>query len=153
MEKTPNSGENHTAAQAGRRANQPSFASSEPTTIPVIEEKVQVDKQLVEKGSVRVTKLVREQEVPVNIPLVQEEHDIQRVTVNEYVETPPPPIRYDGDTMIVPVVQEVLVVEKRLLVVEELHITKKKVETQNTLHVNLKKEEIHIERISPDQAQ
>jgi len=116
-------------------------------TIPVIEEKVQIDKKTVETGTIRITKVISEQEVPVNIPLVQEEHDIERVPVNEYVDSPPPPIRYDGDTMIIPIVQEVMVVEKRLMVVEELRISKKQVHTNNVEHVNLRKEEINIERI------
>ncbi len=121
-------------------------------TIPVIEERVHLDKQVVEKGSVRIIKVVNEQEVPVNIPLIQEEHDIQRVPVNQYVDTPPPPIRYEGDTMIIPIVQEVMVVEKRLMVVEELHITKNRVQTHDVQQVNLRKEEIRVERISADQS-
>ncbi|KAA3437219.1 DUF2382 domain-containing protein [Rufibacter hautae] len=120
-------------------------------TIPVIEERVHLDKQVVEKGSVRIIKVVNEQEVPVNIPLIQEEHDIQRVPVNQYVDTPPPPIRYEGDTMIIPIVQEVMVVEKRLMVVEELHITKNRVQTNDVQHVSLRREEIRVERLSADQ--
>ena len=120
-------------------------------TIPVIEERVHLDKRVVEKGSVRITKVINEQEVPINIPLIQEEHDIQRVPVNQYVDSPPPPIRYEGDTMIIPIVQEVMVVEKRLMVVEELHITKNKVQTHDVQQVSLRKEEIRIERIPSDQ--
>jgi uncharacterized protein (TIGR02271 family) len=120
-------------------------------TIPVMEEQVQVDKKVVESGRVRITKVVSEQEVPVDIPLIQEEHDIQRVPVNEYVETAPPPIRYEGDTMIIPVVREVLVIQKRLLVVEELHITKTQVQKQDTQHITLRKEEVIVEHLTPDQ--
>ncbi|RNI22081.1 DUF2382 domain-containing protein [Rufibacter latericius] len=116
-------------------------------TIPVIEERVHLDTQVVEKGSVRITKMISEQEVPVNIPLIQEEHDIQRVPINEYVDTPPAPIRYEGDTMIIPIVQEVMVVQKRLMVVEELHITKNRVQTHDVQQVSLRKEEIRVERI------
>ncbi|WP_207431515.1 YsnF/AvaK domain-containing protein [Sabulibacter ruber] len=129
----------------------PNSRRGQPLTIPVIEERVHLDKQVVEKGTVRIVKTVNEQEIPVNIPLLQEEHDIQRVPVNEYVDTPPPPIRYEGDTMIIPILQEVMVVQKRLMVVEELHITKHRVQTQETQHVNLRREEIRVERISPDE--
>jgi uncharacterized protein (TIGR02271 family) len=119
--------------------------------IPVIEEQVHVDKKVVESGRVRITKVVSEQEVPVSIPLIEEEHDIQRVPVNEYVETAPPPIRYEGDTMIIPVVREVLVIQKRLLVVEELHITKTQVQKQDTQHITLRKEEVMVQHLAPDQ--
>ncbi|ALJ01497.1 hypothetical protein DC20_15450 [Rufibacter tibetensis] len=120
-------------------------------TIPVIEERVHLDKRVVETGSVRITKVITEQEVPLNIPLIQEEHDIQHVPVNQYVDSPPPPIRYEGDTMIIPIVQEVMVVEKRLMVIEELHITKNKVQTNDVQQISLRKEEIRIERIPSDQ--
>lgn len=124
--------------------------ATEDKTIPVIEERMHLGKEVVEKGNVRIRKVVTEQEVPVNIPLLQEGHDIQRIPVNQYVETPPPPIRYEGDTMIIPILQEVMVIEKRLLVVEELHITKHLVHTQNIQHVHLRKEEIRIERTTPN---
>ena len=126
--------------------------ASKKMTIPVIEEQVQIDKKVVESGSVRITNVVSEQEVPVDIPLIQEEHDIQRIPVNQYVETLPPPVRYEGDTMIIPVVREVLVVEKRLLLVEELHVTKSQVQKQETQYITLRKEEVIVERLAPDQA-
>ena len=126
--------------------------ASKKMTIPVIEEQVQIDKKVVESGSVRITKVVSEQEVPVDIPLIQEEHDIQRIPINQYVETLPPPIRYEGDTMIIPVVREVLVVEKRLLLVEELHVTKSQVQKQETQYITLRKEEVIVERLAPNQA-
>jgi stress response protein YsnF len=37
-----------------------------------------------------------------------------------------PDVRWEGDTFIVPVVEEVLVVEKRLVLKEELHIRPEK---------------------------
>jgi uncharacterized protein (TIGR02271 family) len=115
-------------------------------TIPVIEEQVQVAKKVVESGTVRITKVVTEQEVPVDIPLMEEQHDIRRIPVNQYVETLPPPMRYDGETMIIPVVREVLVVEKRLLLVEEVHITKTQVAKNETQHITLRKEEVQVTR-------
>jgi stress response protein YsnF len=54
--------------------------------------------------------------------------------------------------MIIPVVREVLVVEKRLLLVEELHVTKTQVQKQETQHITLRKEEVIVERLAPNQA-
>ncbi|EJF10623.1 hypothetical protein O71_07896 [Pontibacter sp. BAB1700] len=48
--------------------------------------------------------------------------------------------------MIIPVLKEVLVVEKRLLVVEEIHVTKRRTEEHDTQHVELRREEIRVER-------
>ena len=119
----------------------------ERTIIPVVEEQVQVGKKTVETGRVRISKEVHEEEVTVDLPTVYEEADVQRVPVNQYVETAPPPIRYEGDKMIIPITKEVLVVEKRILVVEELHVTKRLTETHETQQVTLRKEEINVNRV------
>ncbi|MGV3586490.1 MAG: YsnF/AvaK domain-containing protein [Adhaeribacter sp.] len=124
--------EKKTAAQAGS-----SFV------IPVVEEQAQIGKQVVESGRLRITKSVQEQEELVNLALTHEEHHVERVPVNEYVDTPPPPVRYEGETMIIPVLREV--VQVRLLVVEELRITKKQVQTQVNQPVTLLKEEVNVE--------
>jgi uncharacterized protein (TIGR02271 family) len=116
------------------------------TTIPVLEEQVHIDKKTVETGRLRISKDVHEEEVTVDLPTLYEEADVERVEINQYVDTPPPPIRYEGDKMIIPVVREVLVVEKRTLVVEELHITKRIRETHETQQVTLRKESVQVDR-------
>jgi len=114
-------------------------------TIPVIEESIKVDKRIVETGRVRVVKTVHEEEALVEAALLQEEVQIERVPVNQYVETAPA-VRYEGDVMIIPVIQEVVVIEKRLMLVEEIRINKQQTESKVTETVTLRKEEINIER-------
>ncbi|GAA4451015.1 hypothetical protein GCM10023189_12500 [Nibrella saemangeumensis] len=114
--------------------------------IPVIEEQIHIGKDVVETGRVVISKRVREEEQTVDIPLVSEEMNVERVAVNQYVDTPPA-VRYEGETMIIPVLKEVLVVEKRLVLVEELHVTKRQVETTETQRVTLRKEEVTVDRI------
>jgi uncharacterized protein (TIGR02271 family) len=120
-------------------------AVNQSAAIPVIEEHVHVDKQLVEKGVVRVSKRVYQENVDVDVPLIHEEHDVNRVPVNQYVDTPPA-VRYEGETMIIPVLREEVIVQKRLVLVEELHITKKLVQTQSHQQVTLRKEEVVVDR-------
>jgi stress response protein YsnF len=55
-------------------------------------------------------------------------------------------MRYEGDTLIIPVIEEVLVVEKKLLLKEEVHITKYVGETQQEKTVTLRSEEVSVER-------
>lgn len=117
-------------------------------TIPVIEEQLRVGKEVVEAGRVRFAKSVSEHEEAIRMPVVHEEVIVERITVNQYVETPPPPVRYEGRTMIIPVLQEVVVVEKRLMLVEELRVTKREVHSHDTQHVTLRKEEIKVEHVS-----
>lgn len=119
-------------------------------TIPVIEEQMRVDKEVRETGSVHIAKEVHREDVALELPIIHEEAEIERVEINQYVETPPPPVRYEGDKMIIPVLKEVLVVEKRLLVVEEIHVTKRRTEEHDTQHIELRREEIRIERKGND---
>lgn len=114
--------------------------------IPVIEEQVIIDKQVVESGVVRIRKNVHEEEVTVDVPLMHEEHHIERVPFNEYLDTPPPAVRYEGEKMIIPILREEVVVQKRIVLVEELHITKRQVETSEPQRVTLRKEEVTIDR-------
>ena len=118
--------------------------------IPVIAEQVVVSKRMVETGKVRISKKVSEEQTPVSIPLVHEEYDVERVPVNEVVDTPPAAMRQEGDVTIIPVLREVMVVLKRYEIVEEIRITKRKTESTNTQQVSLRKEEINIERSVSD---
>jgi len=119
--------------------------SQDSDVIPVIEEQVHVDKKVVEKGSVYIYKDVHDEEVSVDIPYSHEEVDIERVPVNQYA-TDTPPVRYEGDKMIIPVLKEVMVVEKRIMVVEEIHVTKRRIEEHDTQKINLRREEIRVDR-------
>jgi stress response protein YsnF len=90
-------------------------------TIPVVNERAFIDKRVVEKGVVRVRTLVDEDTAWVREDLVSEEVVVDRVAIGREVKRPPK-VRHEGDVMIIPVVEEVLVVEKRLVLKEELHV-------------------------------
>ena len=117
-----------------------------PLILPVIEEVVRIDKQTVETGRVVLHKTVHVDAQTVAVPLREEQVQVQRVAVNRYVDEAPP-VRHEGETMIVPVVREELVVTKRLLLVEELHVHKQVLTTQTTQTVELRREEITYERV------
>lgn len=123
---------------------------SEERVIPVIEEQAHVEKQVVESGRVRISKQVREDEVMIDIPVVHEEVDVQRVPIDQYVEQAPPAVRYEGDKMIVTVLREELVLVKRIKVVEELHITNRRTEEHRTEPVTLRREQINVDRAQND---
>ncbi len=114
--------------------------------VPIIEEELSVEKREVETGRVRITKTVRERQEVVDEPLLQEEADIRRVAINRIVDGPVP-VRYEGDTMIVPLLEEVIVTEKRLMLKEELHISVRQSEGRNPQSVTLRSEEAVIERL------
>ena len=116
------------------------------SSIPVTEERVNVGKKIIEKGRVKISKIVKEESEVLNLPTTNEQVHIRRVPVNKIVENVPETVRYEGNTMIIPVLQEVTVVEKKLLLVEEIHVTKTSVFSEETKEIKLRKEEISIER-------
>jgi uncharacterized protein (TIGR02271 family) len=115
--------------------------------VPVIEEEIDVQKQQVETGKVRITKAVHEREVVVDEPLWRDEVEVERVPIERLVEEAIP-VRYEGDTMIVSVMEEVLVVEKRWMLKEEIHLRQRRVERHQPQRVTLRREEAHVEHIN-----
>jgi uncharacterized protein (TIGR02271 family) len=73
---------------------------------------------------------------------------VERVPINRVVEGPVS-VRSEEDTLVIPLLEEVLVVEKRLLLKEEIRITKQRVETHAPQRVTLRREEAVVERINP----
>lgn len=116
------------------------------SVIPVVQEELHVDKKQVETGKVHVAKKVITEPVNVEVPVIQEDVVVEKKALNQYIDTPPPGIRQEGDTTIISVVKEVLV--KRLVLVEEIHITKRRTETSAQVQENLRKEEVTINRIT-----
>ncbi len=90
------------------------------TTIPVVQEELHVERHQIDTATVSVRKVVEAREVEVDVPLMQQRVQIERVAVNRIVEAMTPPRQEAGKT-IVPVYEEVLV--KRWLLKEELHIS------------------------------
>ncbi len=112
--------------------------------LPVIAEEAEIHKRTVETGRVRLTKRVHEREEEVTQPLLREEVQVERVPINQYIDQPAE-VRQDGDTTIIPVMEEVLVVEKRILLKEEVHVTRQRRTEEQTRTVNLREEEVLVE--------
>ena len=124
--------------------------SDDTRVIPVLEETFDVQQHQVETGGVRVTKVVHEHEEVVTAPHVHEEVTVERVTLNRLVDAPVP-VRQEGDTLIISLLEEVVVMEKRLRVKEELRITTRRIEEQTSQQVTLRREEAVVERLDPSE--
>jgi uncharacterized protein (TIGR02271 family) len=117
--------------------------------VPVLKEVLEVHTTPVETGRVRILKMVHEREEMVDPPLLGEEVVIERVPINRLVEGPVS-AHSEEDTLIIPVLEEVLVIEKRLLLKEEVRITKRRVETHRPQRVTLRREEAVVERLNQE---
>ena len=129
------------------RRNAGSEPRESPLVVPVLRDVLDVHTNAVETGRVRIRKIVREHEEVVDPPLLREEAVIERVPINRIVDGPIS-TRSEEDTLIIPVLEEVLVIEKRLLLKEEIRITTRREETHAPQRVTLRREEATVERIN-----
>ncbi len=122
-------------------------ASDSDVVIPLIREELTVQKELVKKGTVRFTKVVRETPATVNEVLALDRVEVERVPKDEVLSTPPA-VRMEGDVMIIPVVEEVLVVTKQFRLKEELRVVNKRTSEEFRQEFTLLSEELIVERTS-----
>ena len=133
-------------AELEHYSSEHSVPQDKPLVVPVLVEELDVQKRLVETGKVRITKVVHERETLVDEPLFHDKVAITRVPIQRVVDGPVP-VREDNGTTIISIVEEVLVVEKRLMLREEIHIRKQRIETHQPQHITLRSEEVRIERV------
>jgi uncharacterized protein (TIGR02271 family) len=117
----------------------------EVAAIPLAEERVSVTKREVETGRLRIEVSVDERQVAVPVELQHDEVEVERVPVNKAVGQLPS-VRLEGSTTIIPVVEEVVVMEKRLILVEEIHVRRKSVPETRQVQVLLRSEQVRIDR-------
>ena len=118
-------------------------------TVPLLEEELRVEKQSVATGKVHVRTVVDSIEEIARAELNEEQVEVTRVHVGREVTTAPE-VRTEGDVVIVPVLEEVLVVEKRLVLKEELHIRRHVSKEIVEVPITLRKQRAVVERVAPD---
>jgi uncharacterized protein (TIGR02271 family) len=114
--------------------------------IPVVEETARIDKREVQTGRVKVHTVVETSEQMVREALSSHNVKVTRVPVDQPVTTVPEIRTKDGIT-IVPVLEEILVVEKRLILREELHIKQEVSHETVEVPVSLRKQRAIVERL------
>ena len=112
-------------------------------TVPVSAERIVVRKRRVTTGTVRLRKTVRERIVNVDEPLVHQNVVIERRPVGRIVDAVAAP-RREGDTLVIPVMEEVLVT--RLRVIEEIRIHVRRSVGRQRRAIRLRREDVEIER-------
>jgi stress response protein YsnF len=91
------------------------------TVLPLIEEKLRVEKTQKEVGRVRVSVSTQTVEEVVRETLRSRNAEVRRVPVGQEIGQAPA-IREENGVLIIPVVEEVLVVVKKLFLKEEVHV-------------------------------
>lgn len=116
--------------------------------IPVLGEELVVQREVQVAGGVRLHKSVAEREVEIDEPVVRERVSVERVPVNEPVRDGqiPQVVERDG-VLVVPVLEEIVVVERRLMLREELHVRRIREPTRDPQRVRLRREHVDVERV------
>ena len=98
---------------------------AEDVVVPLYAEDVIVARRSVAGDTVRVRTVTREREHLINETVTHGTVAVERVQIGRYVETVPE-IREEEETIIVPVVEEVIFVEKKLFLKEEVHLRRER---------------------------
>ena len=118
--------------------------------IPVAEEHLEVGKREVETGRLRIQKRVSVHEQTIDEPLFADEITIERVAINRVIDAPTS-ARVEGETTVIPLFEEQIVLQKRLVLREEVRVTKRRIERRAPQTVAVRREEVIVERVSDDE--
>ncbi|AVV39909.1 YsnF/AvaK domain-containing protein [Pantoea vagans] len=114
--------------------------------LSLAEETVEVSKQRVIDGHVRVTRQVTEHQQQIALMLRQQTADIQRIPKSERL-TEMPAIREENGVLIIPIVEEEVEIVRHLVLKEEWHIRTVVSEVETEQIVSLRRQQAHLTRI------
>jgi uncharacterized protein (TIGR02271 family) len=120
--------------------------STDNPKLTLIAEELTVGKEAVETGRVRVSKQTRTRDVAINETLLRESAEIETIPIGRQIFKMPS-VRHEGETIIVPIVEEVIHTERRLMLKEEVRITRRKITEQFHDRVTLRYQEAVVTRV------
>ena len=123
------------------------FGKGETETYPLVEEKARIEKRKISTGRVRVRTVMESATEFAGADLEEQTVQITRVPINKVVNRVPP-IRTEAQTTIIPVMEEVLVVEKQLLLKEELHVRRQVSADHVEVPITIHKQRAVVERLT-----
>jgi uncharacterized protein (TIGR02271 family) len=120
--------------------------------MPLAVEEAHVSKEDVVRGKFRIQTKTETTEQLISTELGGEKVEVVRVAVNRYVDDSAelPQMREEDGILIVPIFEEVAIVEKRLVLKEELHITRRPITEIVDVPVTLRKQQATLERLGND---
>ena len=120
-------------------------AADEPR-LELVEESLTVDTEPVVTGRVRVSTDTEFTAAVARASLSGERVEVTREAIGRQVSDVPQ-TRVEGDVTIIPVLEEIVVVEKRLMLVEEIRIRKIATTEEVEIPVTLRKQRATVERL------
>jgi stress response protein YsnF len=124
-------------------------SSEPPIVIPLHVEDISFNRRKVERD-VRVHIHTISHDHLIDEPLAHERVEIERLVIGRPIDAVPP-VREEGDTTVISVVEEVLVLERRLVLKEEIRLRRVRTTEQHREMVTLREQQAVIERAEPGQ--
>jgi uncharacterized protein (TIGR02271 family) len=122
------------------------MTDTDETRIQLVEETVSVEKERVLTGRVRVSTSSIAVDELAHATLAGTRVEVTRHRIDREI-TAAPVARVEGDTTIIPVVEEIVVVEKRLVLVEEIRIRQVATTEDVAIPVTVRKQTATVDRV------
>ena len=128
--------------------NEAALTITDEAVLRLLVEELSVDKQRIETGRLRVRRVTQERTEKVDIDVEHVEAEFERVPVGRFVDERPV-MRETEDMIVIPVVEEVVVVERRLMLKEEIHVRKTRRVERRSEQVTLRSQDAEVLRLPP----
>jgi uncharacterized protein (TIGR02271 family) len=119
--------------------------------VPLAVEELSVSKEKHETGRVRVSTVTHEHEEMIDEPLERQAITVETIPIGKQIEAIPA-VREEGDLIVVPIVEEVLIVERQLFLKEEVHIRRLRETDRHQERVILRSQEAVVTRLPVEAA-
>ncbi len=117
-------------------------------SLSLLEEQISLVRRRIAGDTIRVSTVTNRVEKHVAEAIVHERVEVEHVAIGRPVDVVPP-VREEGDVTIIPVVEEVVFIEKRLIFKEEVHLRRVRVPDVHREVVTLRQQDVVVERIQP----
>ena len=117
----------------------------EPQVVPLASERLTIGRRRVDVSRVIVTTKTDVDPVVIDEVVERDDIRIERVPVDRFLDEPASP-RYEGDILVVPVMEEVLIVTRRLRLIEEVRISPRVISRRHRETVPVRRQRIEVER-------
>jgi stress response protein YsnF len=117
--------------------------------IPLQVEEVSVSRREINKANIQIALITGMREQLIDEELTHVRVEIERVPIGRTIEVVPP-VSHEGDITIIPVVEEIVVVERRLVLKEEVRVRRVSTKEQHRETVVLRQQEAVVTREEPD---
>ena len=133
-------------------SNAPVYPVETDLHLQILQEKLEIRKRKNVTGIVRLEKTVRVSEEYVDEDLESDKVSVERVTIGRYLDKAVA-TRQEGDTTIIPVMEEIMIISKQLVLKEEIRITRSRQQSHYYELVPLRTEEVRLTRLDPIDAE